>query len=305
MVTARLIPPLGRRVAPASATEAQGLAHVLPRLALQARQVAAQVSFGIHGRRRPGPGETFWQFRPFMSGEPVDRVDWRRSARDDRLYVREREWEAASTYWLWIDLSPSMNYASSLALQPKRDRALVLGLALADLLVRSGERVGLLGVTRPIVSRAIISRLADALAISHERHAEDLPDASPPGPRDRLILVGDFITPPPAFESRFRALTSRGAGGLAVQIRDAAEAVFPFAGETEFFSPEAGGRWRVGEAADMRAAYRERLTEHETTLRRLCLSRGWRFFAHTTDRPASEAMLSVAMMLSAGQGGAA
>ena len=305
MVTASLIPPLGRRVAPASATAAQALAHILPRLALQARQVSAQVSFGIHGRRRPGPGETFWQFRPFMSGEPVDRIDWRRSARDDKLYVREREWEAASTYWLWIDLSESMNYVSSLALQAKRERAIVLGLALADLLVRSGERVGLLGVTRPVVSRAIISRMADAMAISHERHGEDLPEAAPPGPRDRLILIGDFIMPLPDLEARFRALTSRGAGGLAVQIRDPAEAAFPFGGETEFFAPGTAGRWRVGEAADMRSAYRERMAAHEDALRRICLQRGWRFFAHTTDRPASEGMLSIAMMLTAGQGNAA
>jgi uncharacterized protein (DUF58 family) len=84
---------------------ALNLAGRMPRLVLEARRVAATLSHGIHGRRRSGIGETFWQFRPFVTGEAAQRVDWRRSARDDRLYVREREWEAAQNVWLWIDRS--------------------------------------------------------------------------------------------------------------------------------------------------------------------------------------------------------
>src|SRR2546426_695698 len=80
--------------------------------ALEARRVAATVIHGLHGRRRAGTGENFWQFRRFVSGEPANRVDWRRSARDDHLYVREREWEAAHTVWIWPDRSPSMVFAS-------------------------------------------------------------------------------------------------------------------------------------------------------------------------------------------------
>ena len=124
------------------------LAQRLPRLVLEARRVAATLSHGIHGRRRAGVGETFWQFRPFVTGEAAQRVDWRRSARDDRLYVREREWEAAQNVWLWIDRSASMGYVSSLAQAPKIERALVLGMALADTFVNAGERVGLLGLMR-------------------------------------------------------------------------------------------------------------------------------------------------------------
>ena len=104
----------------------------------------------MHGRRRAGIGETFWQFRPFVAGESTTGIDWRRSARDDRIYIREREWEAAHTVAIWIDRSPSMGFISNLALQSKSDRALVLGLAAADLLVRGGERVSLLGLTRPL-----------------------------------------------------------------------------------------------------------------------------------------------------------
>ena len=133
--------------------EAHGLADRLPDLLLDALRVAKTVAHGMHGRRRAGPGETFWQFRQFQPRcRPL--IDWRRSASSDQLYVREREWEAAHTVWLWPDLSPSMEFKSHLSTVTKRDRALVLTLAAAELLVRGGERVGFLGLTRPTASRS-------------------------------------------------------------------------------------------------------------------------------------------------------
>src|SRR6201998_1226039 len=129
--------------------ESRTLAASLPRLVLEARRVAANVIHGLHGRRRAGSGENFWQYRRFVSGEPSSRVDWRRSARDDHLYVREQEWEAAHTVWIWPDRSPSMDFASTQARDTKLHRTLVIALALAEVLVEGGERVGIPGLMRP------------------------------------------------------------------------------------------------------------------------------------------------------------
>lgn len=128
--------------------EAQTLADRLPDLLLEALRVANTVVHGIHGRRRAGTGETFWQFRQFQGSDPATVIDWRRSASSDTLYVREREWEASHTFWLWPDVSPSMIFRSHLAPITKRDRALVLTLAIAEMLVRAGERIALLGLLR-------------------------------------------------------------------------------------------------------------------------------------------------------------
>src|SRR5579872_6564915 len=114
--------------------EGQTLAAAMPRLILESRRVAATIIHGLHGRRRAGPGENFWQYRRFLSGEPARRVDWRRSARDDHLYVREQEWEAAHTVWIWADRSPSMVFTSQLAQESKLDRTLVIAFALAEVL---------------------------------------------------------------------------------------------------------------------------------------------------------------------------
>src|SRR6476660_5260577 len=134
MISARLLTRSEAAAAPRHQQASLDLARRLPSLVASAKELAATVMHGVHGRKRAGVGETFWQFRPFVYGESTSRIDWRRSARDDRIYVREREWEAAHTVWIWCDRSASMGYVSSLALQPKVDRGLVLGLALADLL---------------------------------------------------------------------------------------------------------------------------------------------------------------------------
>src|ERR1700756_5539292 len=158
--------PDGAAVARASG-EGRTLAASMPRLILEARRVAASIIHGMHGRRRAGPGENFWQYRRFVSGEPAARVDWRRSARDDHLYVRELEWEAAHTVWIWADRSPSMLFASQLAADNKLHRALVIALALAEILVEGGERVGIPGLMRPTGSRNVIERMAQAIV--HDR----------------------------------------------------------------------------------------------------------------------------------------
>src|SRR6201996_3131171 len=147
--------------------EGRTLAAGMPRLILEARRVAATVIHGLHGRRRAGPGENFWQYRRFVSGEPASRVDWRRSARDDHLYVREQEWEAAHTVWLWPDRSASMNFASPLVRDTKLYRTLVVTLALAEVLVEGGERVGVPGLLRPTGSRNVVERIAQAVV--HDR----------------------------------------------------------------------------------------------------------------------------------------
>src|SRR5499427_9963335 len=121
--------------APHATAAARTLAASMPRLILEARRVASTVIHGLHGRRRAGPGENFWQYRRFVSGEPAQHVDWRRSARDDHLYVREREWEASHTVWIWPDRSPSMTFLSQLAKDNKIERALVVAFALAEVLV--------------------------------------------------------------------------------------------------------------------------------------------------------------------------
>jgi uncharacterized protein (DUF58 family) len=124
------------------------LAANLPRLILESRKIAATVIHGLHGRRRAGSGENFWQFRRFVSGEEARRIDWRRSARDD-ISMCASGMGGGAHHLAVADRSPSMAFSSRLARESKLDRTLTIAFALAEILVEAGERVGLPGLMRP------------------------------------------------------------------------------------------------------------------------------------------------------------
>jgi uncharacterized protein (DUF58 family) len=272
--------------------EGHTLAAAMPRLILEARRVAATVIHGLHGRRRAGPGENFWQYRRFISGEPAARVDWRRSARDDHLYVREHEWEAAHTVWIWPDRSASMVFASQLARETKLYRTLVLALALGEVLVDGGERVGLPGLMRPTGSRNVVERMAQA--ILHDRtERASLPPNFSPAPLAEIVLLSDLWSDIGEVRRMIAQLSGSGARGHVVQIVDPAEETFPYWGRIEFIEPEGGGRITAGRAETWRSDYTARVARHRAEIRGETDRLGWSFIIHRTDRPASELLLAL------------
>jgi uncharacterized protein (DUF58 family) len=279
--------------------EAHALADRLPELLLEALRVANTVAHGIHGRRRAGTGETFWQFRQFQGGDPATVIDWRRSASSDTLYVREREWEASHTFWLWPDVSPSMAFRSHLAPVAKRDRALVLILAAAELLVRAGERIALLGLTPPMASRKATSRMAEALVANEG--AEALRASLPPKARlsrfSSAILVSDFLDPPEEIAQRLNQMAEGDVQGHLVQVLDPAEETLAYEGRMEFRSPEGSERWIADRVETLRDAYQQKLAAHRERVEEAARRIGWSFMVHHTDRPAAEPLLNLVMRL--------
>jgi uncharacterized protein (DUF58 family) len=272
--------------------EGRSLAAAMPRLILEARRVAATIIHGLHGRRRAGPGENFWQYRRFVSGEPASRVDWRRSARDDHLYVREREWEAAHTVWIWPDRSPSMVFASPLVRNTKLYRALVVALALAEVLVEGGERVGIPGLMRPTGSRNVIERMAQAIVHDRSERASLPPDFSPSPPAE-VVLLSDLWSDIADVRRTITQLAASGARGHVVQIVDPAEETFPYWGRIEFVEPENGGRITAGRAQTWRADYTAQVRRHRAEIRSETDRLSWSFIVHRTDRPPSELLLAL------------
>jgi uncharacterized protein (DUF58 family) len=269
---------------------ARRLADTIPRLILDARRVASTVIHGLHGRRRAGPGENFWQYRRFVSGEPAQNVDWRRSARDHHLYVREREWEASHTVWIWPDRSPSMTFASALSKGSKLERALVVAFALAEVLVQGGERVGVPGLMRPTASRNAIEKMAEAILHDPTERAS-LPPSFAPSPLSEIVVLSDLWAPIDNLRGTIAQLSATGAHGHVVQIVDPAEESFPYSGRVEFIEPEGAGSVTAGRAETWRADYQAIVAGHRAAIRAETDLRGWSFAIHRTDRPASELLL--------------
>src|SRR5690606_22609437 len=226
----------------------------IPDLLVEARRVVNTVMNGWHGRRKRGPGENFWQFRPYVQGEPLSHIDWRRSARDDHTYVRDREWDSAHTVWLWCDFSPSMLYRSQLSDVSKEARALVLMFALAELLSRSGERIAFPSLLPPFSARNGAERLAGTLM--YETPSRSLPDIQPMRRFSEVVLVSDFLQPFDELTAFLDNLARRGVRSHLVEICDPAEETFPYSGRTEFLDPETGATLLAGRAETYAEDYR-------------------------------------------------
>jgi len=246
---------------------------------------------GAHGRRRPGPGDAFWQFRPHAVGDGLAGVDWRRSGRSDRLFVRQREWEAAQTVALWRDGGPGMDWSGARGRESKRARAELLLLALASLLLRGGERVRLFGGGRSLQGRGALQSLAMAL------EGADGPPADPQLPRHaRAVLLGDFLAPPEHTARALGALAAAGVRGHLIQVLDPAEETLPFHGRVRFAAagPDGGdgGEALVPRVEGVRALYAERLRAHRDALAAAAAAAGWSMALHRTDQPPGHALLA-------------
>ncbi len=290
---------IGAAAPAASPSQSLRVAHEraasLPDLLVEARRLANTVVNGWHGRRRKGAGEKFWQFRPYGVGESATRIDWRRSARDDSAYVRDREWEAAQTIWLSADRSPSMRFRSTTARVSKEERAIILVLALAELLSRGGERIGWPGLMSPLSARNAAERLA--MRLVHAGDDTNAGDLSPIRRFAEYVHVSDFLDDPDIILARLQPLAARGVRGHLVEVADPAEEDFPYGGRTEFRDPETGGRFIAGRAEALAADYRHLYRARREELSRWCARHGWTHVVSRTDRIASEALGAVARAL--------
>jgi uncharacterized protein (DUF58 family) len=273
--------------------EAESLAAALPPLLVEAERLASSTWLGVHGRRKAGMGETFWQFRRYRVEDPATAIDWRQSAKSQHLFVREREWEAAETVWFWRDASVGMRYAYSKQVPEKWERATVLALALASLLVRGGERIGLLGSgATPASGRVALRRMAHRLAGDTPDEA-DLPPELHVKRQCEVVWLSDFLQPLDAIEACMKRLAYSGAHGYLVQLIDPSEEDFPFIGRLRFEARSIRETAILGRAETVRANYRKRYDAHAEAVGQFARRLGWSFLRHRTDHSPSTALISL------------
>ncbi|HEY2008562.1 MAG TPA: DUF58 domain-containing protein [Rhizomicrobium sp.] len=267
--------------------EADGLSAGLPPLMVEADHLAASVSLGVHGRRRAGMGESFWQFRRYASHDSSAAIDWRQSAKSQHIFVREREWEAAQTVWFWRDASANMSFKSGGV--SKRARADLLLLALASLLVRGGERVGFIGMEGGAgASRLALTRMGRAMFAPT---TETLPPPAPLKRGNQLVWFSDFLDD--GVFDVMKRLSHAGMAGHLVRIIDPAEEDFPYTGRTRFESPAGQEDEIFGRAERVRGAYRARFTAHGERVAEAASKLGWTCTVHRTDHAPQGSLIAL------------
>ncbi len=271
--------------------DAEAQASHLPPLLARAEQLAGTVLLGEHGRRRAGMGDDFWQYRPVQAGDSRRMVDWRRSARSDAQFVREREWQVAQSMMLWVDAAASMRFSSDAAYPEKADRARLIALAASILLIKGGERVGVTGTgLPPRRGRAQVLRLAEHFSTNPDVDY-GAPESRAMIPHARALFVSDFMGDLDTIEAALTKAADRGVRGVLLQVLDPAEESFPFHGRTIFESAGKTLRYETLKANDLKDRYLEKLAQRKNALRHLCAVTGWQFTTHHTDTSAQSALL--------------
>jgi uncharacterized protein (DUF58 family) len=263
---------------------ADELSRALPPLLVEALRIAATVIMGVHGRKRSGPGETFWQYRPYSFGDSVQHIDWHRSARSDRVFIRENEWEAANTLWLWVSPSVGMSFRSQLSSVTKSERAKLLALAVASLAVRAHERVSILGSgLSPAHSRPALVRLAQWFET--QASTEALPRAIRLPRFSTVLMLGDFLEKPELIAQSLGTIAAAGVVGHLLQVCDPAEETLPYQGRVEFHEMAGPLRYTAGKTESLREEYQRKFASQRAAVRDIARRIGWTFTVHRTDEP--------------------
>lgn len=259
-------------------------------LLIAAERVAHSFMKGVHGRRRTGTGEAFWQFRPWQAGDARRDIDWRQSAKRDDVFVRQTEWEAAQTAWLWRDASASMDFGN------KKDYADVLLLALGIVLLNGGEQVSLLGTDlAPQTGYPSIQRLADMLPAQGTLAETGRPVAG----NAHAVLISDFYFSIEEIAAFIAPLAARRVGGTLVQVFDPAEETLDYSGRVRFQDSEGLGLEQIDipQVEAIRAEYRRKFAAHQMALEDMARGFGWRFAALSTATDPAAALTRLYDML--------
>ena len=258
--------------------EAQALAGQIGTLTTRARAASA-AHLGSAGRRRSGTGENFWQYRRHTQEDGAERIDWRRSAREENLFVRETELETARTFLFWVDPSPGFNWSSDEKIVQKADRALLISMALSGALSRSGERCGVLGGGRGAVSGA---RAPSRVGEDARELRVDARFPGPPRDNAAVVISSDFYSPLDEWRARLTPLAAKCRDGVLLQVCDPIEANYPFNGRVRFHRPGEERQRLIGRAESVRDGYLERFTQRRQDMTDLAAELGWRFVTHVT-----------------------
>lgn len=269
-------------------------AAAFPPLLMEADRIASTFFTGIHGRRKAGTGETFWQFRDYNTQDDVRNIDWKQSAKSDRTYVRETEWETAQTLLISCANHSGMQYRSQKKLPTKLERSHILALATAILATYAGERVGFLGEKETGYSKKHLVSMALNLEKNdiHTLNANFLP-------RNAYgLITSDFLAPLDALENEIKFLSSRRIRGIILQVLDPCEYQLHYFGHIRFKDSQSKQSILIRHTENVQNIYNERITTHIKALSKMAMHYGWKHILHTTEKDPSTALQDIWLTMS-------
>jgi len=268
---------------------AQGIASDLPALKQSAHDIASQILHGSHGQRKQGGYENFWQFREYNEIDRPQDIDWRQSAKNEHVFIREKELQTPQSVYFWTKCSAGMRFQSAQALHSKAEAAAILNVALAILFQAGDERVGALDAKGGKANAGRSDSYIDAIArVATQKEAAGLPQFSLPS-KSAAVLSGDFLEDIDAIETCFHALSSQRSRGLVIQTLDPAELTLPYNGRTIFEGSDKAD-YRIDNVSSIRGEYQKRIKDHTQQIEHICQQQEWNYYLHVTDTPMNQTL---------------
>jgi uncharacterized protein (DUF58 family) len=285
---------------------ADAQADGLPALMMAAERAVQSLYTGDHTQPRAGSGEKFWQFRDYDPADRPQDIDWKQSAKGDRVYIRQKQQQNAQAHLFWVQNDRGMDLKSPRLPHSKRDAATIIALGLAMMVMRAGDRIGPLSTASPRTGRSAtdLLHLGEVLHHTPDRIADGptLPMAASLPRNAALCLCGDFMAPAESTDMALRALAAHTSGGVIVQILDPMEITLPFNGRVIFKSFDDTNTVPVANVPSIRDQYAIRLRDHIDAVRGLARRYGLVHILHNTGTPPRETLQNIWMAVEAQRG---
>jgi uncharacterized protein (DUF58 family) len=258
-------------------------AQVLSRLAnvplFSRRPMQGNVS-GRHPSPHRGSSVEFAEYRKYVAGDDLRRLDWRVYGRSDRFYVKEFEADTNLRCCFILDTSGSMGFGSTGV--TKIEYARKLAGSLGYLAVQQGDAVGI-----SCVSKGIVRSMPPSRNPAHLRTFFDvLEQARPEGEtqlapvlhelaetvrqRALVIILSDLFVEPELLRGCFQHLRFRKHDVAVFHLLDPLELSFDFRRPMRFLDME-GGPAIFAEPNDIADRYHKALQMYLTALREVVL----------------------------------
>lgn len=289
--------------------------QIIARLAavpLKARHAMQGNVSGRHASPHRGSSVEFAEYRKYVPGDDLRRLDWRAFGRTDRYYVKEFEADTNLRCCVVLDTSGSMGFSSK-GMLTKIDYARRIAATLAYLAAQQGEAIGLATVAEKIVQNIPAKRSAAHLKLVFDTLEKTKPQGETLLPsildelaetvrqRALVVVISDFFVPTEELKRCFEHLRFRKHDVAAFHLLDPQEIEFAFGRPVRFVDME-GNTSVFVEPTEIADRYQRALTKYLQAMQQITLETGVDYHRVQTDESYEHPLMRFLVARTRGRG---
>lgn len=242
-----------------------------PKIIALSNEIANMILSGLHAKKKSGVGDDFWQYRELGTGETASRIDWRKTAKGDGIFIKEKEAQSPKRFQFWVDNSPKMHYSSQSDVPSKIETASALGIGLFRALYEIEERPEILGQNKNNVS-------PNQLLSSFQRMGKTNPAPNKVGD---VFLFSDGLNEIKYWQEILSKIKAKNGRLFLIIINDPSEIEFDFQGRI-IFKVE-GEEIQIEDCGAIKNDYLSRIRNHFSQLSEIVKNLDGQIYFHKTN----------------------